>query len=125
MKIHEEALAGKPLSCEVIDAHTHIGAYTNMGWYQYKPELKEVIAMMDRCGINTIVTAPHAMVGSYYEIANKISADAIKKYPGKIMAYLVFNPIFGVDETKKQIKQYFGKQGFVGFKFLAAGRRAL
>ena len=34
MTIREEAFAGLPISCPVIDAHTHIGPYHMSGWHQ-------------------------------------------------------------------------------------------
>ena len=119
MNIASEVLAGIPISCEVIDAHTHITPYTNTGWYQYQPELSTLIHDMDRYGVNTIVTAPHALVGSYSEEANSITVAAMKEYPGRILGYVCFNPEYGLAETKSIVKKYWGKPGFVGFKFLS------
>lgn len=124
-RIADEVLAGKPLSCEVIDAHTHITPYTSFSWYQYRPELDEAIRMMDRLGIDTIVTAPHAFAGSYCEQANAIAARAIQRYPGRVLGYVTFNPVFGLGEAKRLTRKYLGRDGFVGFKFLSGAHGTL
>ena len=118
MSVVNDVLAGKPLSCEVIDAHTHLAQYTASGWYQYQPELDNSIRMMDRLGIDTIVTAPHPLIGSYCEKANAITAEAIKRYPGRVLGYVCFNPVYGVPEARKLTRKYLDRRGFVGFKFL-------
>lgn len=121
MGLKEEVLAGKPLSCRVIDSHTHICQYTYSGWYQYQPELENVVRDMDRYGIDTIVTAPHPIVGSYCDLGNRITCEAIKKYPGRIFGYIIFNPAYGMKEAKRLTRKYVGTDGFVGFKFLSGG----
>jgi predicted TIM-barrel fold metal-dependent hydrolase len=119
MELKNEILAGKPLSCRVIDSHTHICSYTASAWYQYQPELENVIKDMDRYGIDAIVTAPHPLVGSYCELGNSITAEAIIKYPGRIFGYIIFNPVYGIEEARKLTKKYAKTEGFIGFKFLS------
>ncbi len=119
MSLVTEVLAGKPLSCEVIDAHSHITPYTKGGWYQHRPDLDDVIRTMDHLGIDTIVTAPHPLVGSYNAEANAITAAAIKRHPGRVLGYVCYNPVFGVAEARTITKRYIDQKGFVGFKFLS------
>jgi len=119
MELKEKILAGQPLSCRVIDAHTHICSYNYGGWYQYQPELENVVRDMDRYGIDAIVTAPHPLVGSYCDLGNRITADAIRKYPGRIFGYVIFNPAYGMEEARRLTETYAKTDGFVGFKYLS------
>ncbi len=119
MGLKEDVLSGKPLACRVIDSHTHICQYTYGGWYQCQPELENVVRDMDRYGIDAIVTAPHLIVGSYCDLGNRITAEAIRKYPGRIFGYVIFSPAYGIEEAKRLTGEYVGAEGFVGFKFLS------
>ncbi len=119
MGLKEEALAGGPLSFRIIDSHTHICSYNYGSWYQYQPELERVISDMDRYGIDVIVTAPHPLVGSYCDLGNKITADAIKRYPGRIFGHIILNPVYGLKEAKELTEKYIEVDGFLGFKFLS------
>ena len=61
MLISEEAFTSRPISCRVIDAHTHLGAYHLHGWHQKHNEsdTEAVLRNNERLGIDCIVTTPH------------------------------------------------------------------
>jgi len=77
MTIRDQAFAGLPLSCPVIDAHTHIGAYHMSGWHQKYDRVDTGLVLEDlaRLGIDCIVTAPHVLVQERMEEANRIAGE--------------------------------------------------
>jgi len=97
MTIREEAFAGLPLSCPVIDAHTHIGPYHMSGWHQKysRTDTGLVLEDISRLGIDCIVTAPHVMVQERMAEANAMAAEMAAKYPGKVYGYISIVPHCG------------------------------
>lgn len=120
MTIREEAFAGKPVSCRIIDAHTHIGPYHLSGWHQKyeRTGTKEIIGDFTRLGIDCIVTAPHPMVQGRMEEANAIADEAARLFPGKVYGYISVAPECGMEAVKEAIRQYGNNPHFVGLKFL-------
>lgn len=120
MSIRDEAFSGKPLSCPVIDAHTHIGAYQLSGWHQKydRTPTDKVLEDLARLGIDCIVTAPHPIVQGRMEEANLISAEAISRYTGRVFAYIAVVPTCGMETVKQELSHYSKNPGFVGLKFL-------
>lgn len=120
MTIRDEAFLGKPLSCPVIDAHTHILPYQLSGWHQKydRTPTDKVLEDVARLGIDCIVTIPHPIVQGRMEEANRISAEAITRHTGKIYAYIAVVPTCGMDAVKKELATYREHPGFVGLKFL-------
>lgn len=120
MTIFDEAYRGLPLSCPVIEAHTHIGYYSMSGWHQFAERVDTGLALkdMERMGIDCIVTAPHPMILWRMEEANKMAADAAKQYPGKVYGYISIVPYCGMDAVKKELAKHGSNPDFVGLKFL-------
>lgn len=120
MTIREEAFAGLPLSCKVIDAHTHIGPYHMSGWHQKYDRVDTGLILEDlaRLGIDCIVTAPHPMVQERMAEANAIAAEMAVKYPGKVYGYISIVPPCGMDAVKKELETYRNNPAFLGLKFL-------
>ena len=108
MTIREEAFAGLPVSCPVIDAHTHIGPYHMSGWHQKydRTDTAPVLEDLNRIGIDCIVTAPHPMVQERMAEANKIAAEMAETYPGKVYGYISIVPPCGMDAVKKELETY-------------------
>ena len=121
MTIREEAFAGKPISCRVIDAHTHLGPSHNNGWHQKYDRIgtKETVEDFSLVGIDCIVTAPHPLLPGFMEEANAIAAEAAEKYPGKVYGYISIVPWCGMEAVKEAIRQYGSDPRFVGLKFLS------
>ena len=120
MTIREEAFAGLPVSCPVIDAHTHIGPYHMSGWHQKydRTDTAPVLEDLNRIGIDCIVTAPHPMVQERMAEANKIAAEMAETYPGKVYGYISIVPPCGMDAVKKELETYRENPAFLGLKFL-------
>ena len=120
MTIREEAFAGLPLSCPVVDAHTHIGPYHMSGWHQKYDRVDTGLILEDltRLGIDCIVTAPHPMVQERMEEANRIAAEMAIQYPGKVYGYISIVPSCGMDAVKKELETYRENPAFLGLKFL-------
>ena len=120
MTIREEAFAGLPLSCPVVDAHTHIGPYHMSGWHQKYDRVDTGLVLEDltRLGIDCIVTAPHPMVQERMEEANRMAAEMAIQYPGKVYGYISIVPSCGMDAVKKELETYREKPAFLGLKFL-------
>jgi len=120
MTIRDEAFAGLPISCPVIDAHTHIGPYHMSGWHQKydRVDTGPVLEDLSRLGIDCIVTAPHVMVQERMAQANVMADEMAKKYPGKVYGYISIVPICGMNAVKKELETYRKNPAFVGLKFL-------
>ncbi len=118
MGIREDAFLGKPISAFVIDAHTHLQSSSYNGWYQAIRRDDEVIALMDRLGIDCIITAPHSMIPGDMEFTNASMAESVAAYPGRIYGYIAVCPQRGMAEIKAAIAKYSKNPGVVGFKFL-------
>lgn len=123
MGIINQAFASKPISCPIIDAHTHLGAYHRSGWHQ-KYDCTETSSVLEygaRLGIDCIVTTPHPIVQGLMEEANLISEKAIRDFPGKVYAYIAVVPSCGMDAVKSELEKYANAGGFLGLKFLPGG----
>ena len=120
MTIREEAFAGLPISCRVIDAHTHLGPYHMSGWHQKydRTDTALILEDLNRLGIDCIVTAPHPMVQTYMAEANQMAATLAQKYPGKVYGYISIVPACGMDEVKAELARYEKDPAFLGIKFL-------
>lgn len=120
MTIRDEAYAGLPLSCPVIDAHTHIGPYHMSGWHQKYDRTDTGLVLEDlaRLGIDCIVTAPHPMTQERMEEANRMAAQMAKAHPGKVYGYISIVPPCGMDRVKKELETYRNHPAFLGLKFL-------
>lgn len=119
--IREEAFAGKPLSCPVIDAHTHISSSHFDGWHQKydRIDTAAILEDLERLGIDCIVTAPHPLLTERMEEANRMAAEAAQAFPGKVYGYISVVPGCGMEKVKEQIAKYSKDPAFVGMKFLA------
>ncbi len=120
MTIREEAFAGMPVSCRVIDVHTHLCPYHMEGWHQKydRTGTAEILEDMKRLGINAIVTAPHPMIQERMEEANRIAKEAAERFPGIVYGHISIVPACGMDAVKEEIRKYGNDPAFVGFKFL-------
>ena len=121
MTIREEAFLGQPISCPVIDAHTHISTSHFDGWHQKYDRIStaDILEDLDRLGIDCIVTAPHPLLQGRMEEANEMAEAAAKEFPGKVYGYISVVPGCGMDAVKEQIAKYSKNPAFLGLKFLA------
>ena len=103
----------------IIDAHVHGPGLVQFGGIRLGSgnTAEEMIGMMDENGMDVAVTFPPrpAPIGwDSYLKANKIIADAIKKYPNRIIGFVRFSPYYSeaIDYLQEAIK----KMGFSGLK---------
>ena len=120
MTIRDEVYSGLPISCPIIDAHTHIGAYHLSAWHQKydRTPTEHVVKDLAKLGIDCIVTIPHQIIQGRMEEANRISVEAIKNFPAKVYAYIAVVPTCGMDAVKRELEKYSKMDGFLGLKFL-------
>ena len=80
---------GRCSSCGVVDLHAHYGHYQGIYMPNHTPE--SMLATMDRCGVETVVTAGHtALVDP--ALGNEEIISISERYPGRWYAYLTYNP---------------------------------
>ena len=79
---------------------------------------KAIVEIMDRLGINCIVTASHPIIMGMMQLANETTLSAINEYPGRIYGYISVCPGEGLGAVKSELKKYALNPGFVGLKFL-------
>ena len=86
--LHERALAGDVLTgVEIIDAHAHLLPQRTPGVSFRYIELEEMLAAMDRIGIDRAcisVLATHE--------ANREMLDAVTRYPDRFVGFVLVNP---------------------------------
>ena len=119
MSIREDAFSGKPIKCRIIDSHTHIKPVNGIGLYQGITTESEIVDLMDKLGIDCIVTAPHPILAGMMSCANKQAKEAIDNYPGRIYGYISICPHDGIDAIKKELELYKNNSGFLGLKILS------
>ena len=110
---------GKLLSFPIIDAHTHMGPNYGADMALSSPE--DMIAVMDRENIETIICAPHRSLHDP-GAGNRHLEDVMKKYPGRVMGYYTFNPNYE-EMFLESIENVINVPGYVGLKFLPTYHR--
>ena len=98
----------------IIDAHNHVGGPDRGDGKRQSAE--EIVAEMDRLGIDKAVIFPFSEVnpGISFSIANNRTAEAINKYPDRLIGFARLDPNFGkkgVEELKRDVEL-----GLVGLK---------
>ncbi len=99
---------------QMIDIHTHMGPEYPI--YYPAHDADSMVAYMDECGVEVIVSAPceDLFVKGF---TRRDITEAMRKYPNRIKGYFAFNPNDTI--TSRQIEQTFAENpGYVGLKFL-------
>ena len=114
MQIKEKAMRGLPLKGTlIIDMHAHMDKHFN--FYISQPEIEHMIADMDCSGIDMCVVAPHLAMENDYKLGNKTMFDAVKRYPKRVLGWIVINPHYP-NEMEAELDKYYGHKGVVGVK---------
>ncbi|MBC7234694.1 MAG: amidohydrolase [Chloroflexi bacterium] len=100
-------------SCRVIDLHAHYGHFGGIYMPNHTPE--QMLATMERCGVETIVSAGHTALVDMVR-GNAEIAEIAAQYPGRWYAYLTYNPNYP-DEGRRELELYESRVAFVGLKF--------
>ncbi|KAB2946951.1 MAG: Amidohydrolase [Candidatus Methanoperedens nitroreducens] len=98
----------------IIDAHNHVGGPDRGDGKRQSAE--EIVTEMDRLGIDKAVIFPFNEInpGISFSMANKRTAEAINKYPDRLIGFARLDPNFGkkaVEELKRDVEI-----GLVGLK---------
>ena len=112
--IAQEFLAtGGCASCRVVDLHAHYGHYGGIYMPNHDPD--QMLATLDRCGVDSIVSSGHTALADMVR-GNAEIAEVTAPHPGRWYGYLVYNPNYPV-EAKRELALYHQRRSFVGLKF--------
>lgn len=109
---------GEPI--EVIDAHSHMGERQQLAIHQIPPIMKflaeDMIRSMDEARVDRLVTFAIGMgKPSDYRETNQYIAQAMKRYPDRIIGFMRLNPADGPKHTLEVLEEGV-KLGLKGIK---------
>lgn len=105
---------GEPLTgLDVIDGHAHLGGYPN--FYMNRPDAGSMVEVMDRIGMKAAVVSANATLRSDPEYGNRMTLQAIRDFPGRILGYVTANPHY-TDSMEEMLNRYLNEPGVVGIK---------
>lgn len=111
----DEVLSGRPVSSfEVSDCHGHIGYWHNFNIPARTAQ--DMVRLMDRTGIRSIVAGAHAGIGPDYRRGNDEVILGMRQFPGRIHGYCCVNPHYPAREMRDELHRCFDS-GMIGVKF--------
>ena len=113
MSIGDNTLKFLPEDIEVIDAHTHIDTIAGCNIRLSKAE--DVIEYMDRLNIKKSLISSIGSIGCDFKAGNDIVAEAVSKYPDRLLGYVTVNPHYK-DGNIKEIERFKENKNFIGIK---------
>lgn len=117
-KLREEFYkSGRFKNLPVYDLHGHMGNW--VGIHFPCAYVDDMVEKMDRSGVKMLVFSHHAALFSP-DTGNRLSIEAVKKYPQRLRAYCGINPNYP-EIIKKDLSSFdkYYKSIYVGFKFLS------
>jgi len=95
---------------EVVDAHSHMGEREALAIHQIPPIMKfmaeDMIRSMDEAGVDKVVTfAIGVGKPTDYRNTNRYIADAMKRYPDRIIGFMRLNPANGPKDTLEVLEE--------------------
>ncbi len=106
---------------EVWDAHAHMGAREQLAIHQvprimsFMPD--EMIRRMDESGVDVVTPFPIGAGNKVdYAESNRLMAQAMREYPGRMIGYMRLDPNFGVEHNRGLIEEGV-RLGLRGIKF--------
>jgi uncharacterized protein len=110
----DDILAGRPpRAFDIVDCHGHLGYWR--GFNIAAPTPADLVRIMDRSGINTIVLSATAGITADYRLGNAQVLQAMRDFPGRIYGYCSINPHYPVQEQRDELARCL-KTGMVGVK---------
>ena len=97
----------------LFDTHTHIGTARHTGRRQHAAEL---IAAMDRFGVDYSMAIPFPVVDDYRQQHDEIGA-AIRDYPGRFAGAASLNPFIPQPDFRAEVRRCREELGFCALKF--------
>jgi uncharacterized protein len=111
--VQEYLATGICASCRVVDLHAHYGHFSGIYMPNHTPS--QMLATMDRCGVETIVSSGHTALEDMVR-GNAEIAEVTAAHPGRWYGYLVYNPNYPLD-AKRELALYDRRRTLVGLKF--------
>ncbi len=97
----------------IIDSHTHV----DKSWWYDPPET--IIRLMDEAAVDKSIIMTYADAPDV-EGSLEYIAEAVQKYPDRLIGYARMNPRGG-EEAQRLFKKAIEEYGFMGLKFHPAG----
>ena len=120
-KFREMAMLGKKLDGEyILDAHTHIGGRSKI-YHLPDSSTDEMVAEMDRHGIDLAITFPFSGITSDFAFGNDVTSDGVNRYPDRFVGFACCNPHYHA-EMKDELERCKG-MGLRGIKLIAGYQR--
>jgi uncharacterized protein len=96
----------------IIDSHTHVDEAPSYGWFD-PPET--IIRLLDEAEIEQAIVMTYRDAPGPEERVIEYIAEAIQRYPGRLIGYARMNPRYG-DEALKLFDKAIRDYGFKGLK---------
>jgi predicted TIM-barrel fold metal-dependent hydrolase len=96
----------------IIDTHLHLGSLANLN--SPGGSDKQIVELLERHGIEKAIFSHHAALSTVAFGIEK-TIEALQKYDGYLLCYLVFNPNFAA-ESLEILKRYKGTRYVAGIK---------
>lgn len=117
VSFEQRAKRGLPVEGElVIDAHAHLGVLKD--YFVPKPDASQLVAYIDRYGIDTACIFAFAGVGSDFVYGNDLVAEAVRAHPGRFIGYTTLNANY--PETLIAELERSDRRGLRGIKLITA-----
>jgi predicted TIM-barrel fold metal-dependent hydrolase len=114
--IARRAVADPPRASKVIDCHAHLYHRSRSSW---EADDRKLIEAADRLGIDqlccSILTPRRPATAEGFRECNQWVADAMRRFPGRVLGYCYVNPATGKEATE-EIRRCVGGLGFIGVK---------
>jgi predicted TIM-barrel fold metal-dependent hydrolase len=102
----DEVLSGRPVSSfNILDCHGHMGY-----WHNFNIPARtaaDMVCLMDRSGIQSIVAAGHAGIGPDFRRGNDEVIAGMKQFPKRIYGYCCVNPHYSPQEMRDELNRCF------------------
>lgn len=97
----------------IIDAHTHLGKirYTSI----IEGDADMIVNLADEAGINKLCASSTKALSYDLHEGNRDVIEATKRYPNRILGYVVANPRYG-EEVVEEFERYVRVHGMIGLK---------
>ncbi|MBQ2840752.1 MAG: amidohydrolase [Oscillospiraceae bacterium] len=116
MNVWENVKYGLPIAgVRIIDVHGHCGEY-NSFFLPKKGSAKTIVELLDNLGVECAFLSANIGFKTDHERGNRILAEAIKEFPGRIYGYVCLNPTY-MDDMVPELEKYKDNPGFKGIKF--------
>ena len=113
MNLCENGLLGNIANIEIYDSHAHLGKWSSITMREYNED--HIVKYMDYISIKKTMLSSSLAIGSDYIAGNKQVADAINKYPDRLLGLVTINPNYK-DGTVKEYQKYEDNKNILGIK---------